>query len=167
MHYCQQSNANEFGSLHYNYLFNMPYLLKTITCLPAIPFSALSFSPHFEDHPIFSCSATPFQKQVGTNLGVQWSETSTLTTSVDIHPAFPLKKGSETFLSKTEETHSFFTVWSQKMLVLPQQCEKQQWLEHTCRELPRVRLPEEGRTMKLQVYLEWMQGLIALPSFQV
>lgn len=116
MHYHQKSSVNEFGSLHCNYQLDMPCLLKTITMSPSNTlFSTILFSsPHFEDHPVLPCSATPLQKQVGTNLGVQWSETSTLTIPIDIHPAFPLEKGSGTFLSKTEETHSFFTMWNKK-----------------------------------------------------
>lgn len=53
-----------------------------------------------------------------------------------------------------EESQPFFTLWSQKMLSLAPQCEKQWWLEHAPRNMAKASLLKKGHTMGIQVSLE-------------
>lgn len=56
-----------------------------------------------------------------------------------------------------EESQSFFTVWSQKMLSLAPQCEKQWWLEHAPRNMTKASLlkkrPYRGNTSISRVHI--------------
>lgn len=96
--------------LHYP----VPFFLLTPSNIlfSSIPCS----SPHIEGYPPLPRSSTSLQEHEGISLGVEWSESPTLITWDGIHPVFPLEKASVTFLlsvtflSKSEETHSFFTV---------------------------------------------------------
>lgn len=112
MYHLQQSCTDEFESLLWNHVLEMSCFPTTTTTSPSnILFSSIPCSsPHIESYPPFPRSSTSLQEQEGISLGVEWSESPTLITSDGIHPVFPLEKMSVTFLSKSEETHSFFTV---------------------------------------------------------
>ena len=148
----------------WNVLLEMSCLLTTTTVCPSsgLSSSLLCPFPYLEGSPLPPCSSIPLQELAGMNFGVPWSETPTLTNSVSAHTVFSLEKWTEPF--KEEESHSFFTGWSQKLLSLPLQCEKQRWLEHAPQNVAKANLLEQGHTMGIHVYLEWLQGVWGLLS---
>lgn len=90
------------GSLHWIHLPGMSCLLTTTTMFPSNALSSciLCPSPYLEGSPQNPSSSPPLQGQVGMNFGVLWSETPTLSSSVNAHTAFSPEKWSKPFKNR-------------------------------------------------------------------